>query len=241
MNKLTLQGVQDFALTTDALAFMQSAFESFEQLGFMGGDNIIVSGCVVTGSSVSSGWMFLKGKLMPFSGGSIQTNVRIVEVVQNITVDIASREQRTYHAEFGTSADPDKNTLWADIKRFTKLIDVYSKVEVNNLFNVTDLTITDFTGFHKIQNNGSSIIQFFKMGKVVVVTGALWFAPAIGSDFYEIPATIGNPKKLTHFTLTASSTPYNVLCYALSSGVLTIATAFELGVRHQFNFSYMIE
>ncbi len=117
MNKITLQGVKDFALTTDALAFMQSAFESFEQLGFMGGDNIIVSGCVVTGSSVSSGWMFLKGKLMPFSGGSIQTNVRIVETVQNVTVDIASREQRTFHAEFGTSADPDKNVAWADIRK----------------------------------------------------------------------------------------------------------------------------
>jgi len=140
MNKLTLQGVQNFALTTDALAFMQSAFESFEQLGFMGGDNIIVSGCIVTGSSVSSGWMFLKGKLLPFSGGSIQTNVRIVETVQNVTVDIASREQRTYHAEFGTSVDPDKNVAWTSIVVPYSLKSIKSMID--SQFGVTTVQLT---------------------------------------------------------------------------------------------------
>lgn len=129
MNKLTLQGVQDFALTTDALAFMQSAFESFEQFGNLGGENIIVSGCVVTGSSVSSGWMFLKGKLMPFVGGSIQTNVRIVETVQTVTVDVASRQQTTCSAEFGTSSDPEKNVAWSSIVSLYTLKSIKSLID----------------------------------------------------------------------------------------------------------------
>jgi len=117
MNKLTLSGATNFALTTDALAFMQSSYEALEKLGALGGDNYIVSGCEVSGSSVTSGWIFLKGKLMPFTGGTIKTNVKIIKTINTINVDIASREQTTYHAEFGTSADPDDNVAWADIKR----------------------------------------------------------------------------------------------------------------------------
>jgi hypothetical protein len=115
MNKLTLSGATNFALTTDALAFMQSSYEALEKLGALGGDNYIVSGCEVSGSSVTSGWIFLKGKLMPFTGGTIQTNVRIIKTINTINVDIASREQTTYHAEFGTSANPEDNVPWATL------------------------------------------------------------------------------------------------------------------------------
>jgi hypothetical protein len=122
MNKLTLSGVQDFALTTDALAFMQSAYETFEQLAKLGGDNYIVSGCTVTGSSVSSGYMVLKGKLVYFTGGTIQPNVRIVETVSTVTVDVASRDQTTYYAEFGTSADTTKNVAWEEIESYPAFV-----------------------------------------------------------------------------------------------------------------------
>lgn len=118
MNKLTLSGATDFALTTDALAFMQEAYASLERLAGLGGDNYILSGCVVTGTSVSSGWMVLKGQLIYFTGGTIQTNVRIVETIQSITVDIAAREQKTYHAEFGTSSNPALNVAWTSIGRY---------------------------------------------------------------------------------------------------------------------------
>ncbi len=115
MNKLVLQNKRDFALTTDALAFMQDAYEAFEKFGYLGGDNYIVSGCLVTGSSVAAGYMFLKGKLMPFVGGTITTNVQIIPTTSTITVDNGTRDQTSYRAEFGTSATPENNILWSDI------------------------------------------------------------------------------------------------------------------------------
>lgn len=135
MNKLTLSGATDFALTTDALAFMQSAYEALEKFGALGGDNYILSGCTVSGSSVTAGWMVLKGKLMPFQGGTIQTNVRIVTTTQSISVDVASREQTTYYAEFGTSANAEDNVAWADIKRPNTTI--YLSDQISTLLSST--------------------------------------------------------------------------------------------------------
>lgn len=135
MDKINLSGQTDFALTTDALAFMQSAYEALEKLGALGGDNYIVSGCSVSGSTATSGWMVLKGKLMPFQGGSIQTNVRIIEETNTVDVDVASRQQTTYRAEFGTSSDSSKNVAWDDIKRPPKIVDIFSKTESDSRFN----------------------------------------------------------------------------------------------------------
>ena len=114
MNKLVLPA-SDFALTTDALAFMQTAYEMLEKIAALGGDNYILSGCEVTGSSVSAGYMVLDGKVMPFNAGTIQTNVRIISTYTLITVDTATRGQWVYHAEFGTSANPAENVLWTEL------------------------------------------------------------------------------------------------------------------------------
>lgn len=238
MNKLTLSGATNFALTTDALAFMQSAYEALEKLGALGGDNYIVSGCEVSGSSVTSGWIFLKGKLMPFTGGTIQTNVRIIKTVSAVNVDIANREQATYHAEFGTSADPDDNVAWADIKRFPPLTNVYSKDEINSFVNnVTQLTVTDFTGDDI--SNGSSVITFVKYNRLVLVSGALWFNTGAGGTIYQIPTEIGHPFSLVHFSL-FDSDGNNTLAYCKSDGTIELATGITTyNTRHHFNFSYI--
>ncbi len=239
MDKLTLQGATDFALTTDALAFMQSAYEALEKLGALGGDNYIVSGCEVSGSSVTSGWIFLKGKLMPFTGGTIQTYVRIIKTISAVNVDIASREQTTYHAEFGTSANPDDNVAWADIKRPAKLVDVYSRPEVNALFNIMKVNVTDFSSNSDIDNNGSSEITFLKSGKTVIVTGALWFKSGAGGDIFTIPSEIGHPVSLVHFSI-FDSDGNNTLAYCKTDGNISLATGITTYVtRHHFNFSYM--
>lgn len=140
MDKVTLQDRRDFPLTTNSLAFMQAAYAALEKLGYIGGDNYIVTGCVVTGSSAAPGYMFLKGILMPFLGGTITTNVKIVKVVTTINVDAGVREQTSYRAEFGTSANPDDNVAWADIVRTDTIISLMSQMTAlnNRLTNAED-------------------------------------------------------------------------------------------------------
>lgn len=122
MKKINLD-VRDFALTTNALKFMQEAYGDLEKLVGALGDNYIVSGCVVTGASVSAGWMVLRGRIMPFVGGAIGSNVRIKTTTVTITVGAGSREETSYYAEFDTySGDSNANITWSLIAKPTSNI-----------------------------------------------------------------------------------------------------------------------
>lgn len=112
MNSVALTGKRKFPLTTDALAFMQAAWSMLENFSKLGGDNYILSGCTVTGSSASSGMVVIGGRLMSFAGGSIQSNVKVVTTQTAVTVGAGTREQTTYAAEFGTSTNAEENVSW---------------------------------------------------------------------------------------------------------------------------------
>ncbi len=156
MNKLTLDNVTDFALTTDSFAFMQSASALFDKLTAIGGDNYIVSGCAVTGSSAASGYMVLNGILMPFSGGTITTNVRIVTTTETVTVDVGSYEKTSYHAEFGTSTDASENVAWADIVNINNIIELMAAISAldNRLLDAEDDILVNA---QDIQSNADNI------------------------------------------------------------------------------------
>src|SRR5574343_695306 len=115
MNYTDLTG-RNFALTTNALKFMQDAYTDFENIVGVLGDNYIVTGCAVTGTSVSDGYMVLKGKLMPFVGGTVGTNVRIKQTVNSVTVGSGVRTETIYYAEFDTySGNSQTNVSWSAI------------------------------------------------------------------------------------------------------------------------------
>lgn len=113
MNTINLLNKRDFPLTTNVLKFMQTAYSNLEKFaaGFAG-DNFILSGCVVTGSAVSSGWVVINGRLMPFSSGSVQTYVKVVTTQTIVTVDTGTRTETTYNAEFGTGTS---QIAWATL------------------------------------------------------------------------------------------------------------------------------
>lgn len=131
MNTVALTGQRNFPITTDALAFMQSAYGMLENFSKLAGDNYILSGCTVTGASVSSGMVVIGGRLMPFAGGSIQENVKVVTTVTPITVGAGSREQTTFSAEFGTSTNPAENIGWGtlDTNRIYNLLGVKQAID----------------------------------------------------------------------------------------------------------------
>lgn len=156
MDKITLQDRRDFPLTTNSLAFMQAAYAALEKLGYIGGDNYIVSGCTVTGSSAAPGYVFLKGILMPFIGGSITTTVQIVKVTSQINVDAGVREQTSYRAEFGVSSDPANNVAWADIVRTDTIISLMSQMSALNN-RLTDTESDILVNAQDIQGNTDEI------------------------------------------------------------------------------------
>jgi len=124
MDKLRLPD-SDFALTTDALDFMQKAYNYLENISLMGGQNYMLSGGEESNGVAADGIVVLNGEVMPFKGGSVQTNIRVVTVTSDVNVGVAQRQQITKYAEFGTSTNPDDNFVWADLQKTPKVADSF--------------------------------------------------------------------------------------------------------------------
>uniref|UniRef100_UPI0039A5EF73 hypothetical protein n=1 Tax=Ornithobacterium rhinotracheale TaxID=28251 RepID=UPI0039A5EF73 len=116
MNKLKLDNTGGFPLDTNVLDFMQNSYTLFNHLGHLAGDLAIISGCKVTGSSVSDGVVFIGGELLPFKGGSAFTSVIIKEEKRALPFeDGESKEvEITRYATFGAGTTAYN---WADFKR----------------------------------------------------------------------------------------------------------------------------
>lgn len=79
MNKQNFNQSGGFPIKTQTLDEMQKAYNLFNEFGAIAGNFAIVSGCVVTGSVVSAGAVFIDGELLEFRGGQIGITVIIVE------------------------------------------------------------------------------------------------------------------------------------------------------------------
>jgi len=122
MDKLRLPD-SDFALTTDALAFMQGAYKYLENIALMGGTDYMLTGGEESNGTAAPGIVVLNGEVMPFKGGTVQQNIRVVTVTDDITVGVGQRQQVTKYAEFGTSTDPADNYVWADLQKTPRVAD----------------------------------------------------------------------------------------------------------------------
>lgn len=82
MNKADIQQTGGFPMETDTLDFLQTAYELFNQFGYIAGNSVILSGCVEAGGNVSNGVVFFNGEILPFEGGTVGTFVRVVETTE---------------------------------------------------------------------------------------------------------------------------------------------------------------
>lgn len=127
MDKFTLPA-SDFALTTDALATMQSAYEYLQNIAYIAGSSVMIYGGTVSNGVAASGIIYLGGKLMPFTGGTVTTNVRVIETTTTTSVGTGSRTKTTYYAEFGTSTDDAKNYAWEDITTIDNIVTLMNRL-----------------------------------------------------------------------------------------------------------------
>lgn len=70
-------------LTNDLMAEIMNAISIYNVLGSLAGNLTIIQGCVVTGSTVSSGVVYINGDLLPFEGGYVSDTV-IVEETETV-------------------------------------------------------------------------------------------------------------------------------------------------------------
>ncbi len=123
MNKLEVNQVGGFPLTTRILDEIQKAHAVFNAFGGLAGNLTILDGCVTAGSTVGNGFVYINGEVFEFRGGSAQTKVIIKEDVENLAFQNGNSNPviKTRYVTFGTGVGAFN---WVDFKKpvETKLI-----------------------------------------------------------------------------------------------------------------------
>jgi hypothetical protein len=123
MNVVRYKQTGGFPLDTNNLDFLQSSFHILNTLGNLAGDMVIISGCEITGNTVSNGVVYVNKEVLEFRGGSLSANVFIKEEAVSGTFEDGSFKpiEITRYVTFGSST-PDKTFKWEDFKRVDNLI-----------------------------------------------------------------------------------------------------------------------
>lgn len=128
MDKIKFNQTGGFPLDTDILGAMQTAYSIFNHLGSLAGDKAIISGCQLTGNSVSDGVVFINGEILPFKGGTQGSSIIIKEESESRVFENGATQPVIIkrYASFGTST-PEKTFAWAEFKKFNDLVKVAEK------------------------------------------------------------------------------------------------------------------
>ncbi|SHG98113.1 hypothetical protein SAMN05443549_109105 [Flavobacterium fluvii] len=141
MNRFNFMQSIGFPIECDILDEMQKAYTLFNALGYISGNFSIISGCGLVGTTVADGVVFINGEVLEFIGGTVQTNVIIVEAIEALEFEDLSTHDVVYrrHATFGTATE---QWLWADFKPSFPTKDISEALALK--FDAADLsTITD--------------------------------------------------------------------------------------------------
>jgi hypothetical protein len=115
MNKQNFNLTNGYPLNQASLDRMQTAYDIFNSLGWILGDKSIITGCVLTGSNVSNGVVFVNGEVFEFRGGAVQTEVVIKEDTTNLVYKNSNAYPavKTRYVTFGSGVG---SMPWEDFK-----------------------------------------------------------------------------------------------------------------------------
>jgi microcystin-dependent protein len=85
MNKINFTAKDNFPLSSDTMEMMQQMIGLSANMALLGGTNYILSGCVASGTNVSSGIIVINGELVPFEGGAKKAKITIQQTSKTLT------------------------------------------------------------------------------------------------------------------------------------------------------------
>lgn len=123
MNYINFNQSVGFPLETEILAEMQKAYKLLNALGAIVGNNTIIKGCELVGTNVADGVVYIDGEILEFKGGTVDTNIIIVEAKTALEFeDTITRDViYTRYATFGAATT---QWAWAGFKRGFPTVDI---------------------------------------------------------------------------------------------------------------------
>lgn len=99
--------------------FIQSCINTAASTATLAGPTAILSGCVIAGGTAGNGVVVINGEILPFTGGVIQTKVKIVEVATSVVFQDGAPRVVKYERAASFGDDGVTTLLWANFKRNT--------------------------------------------------------------------------------------------------------------------------
>ena len=124
--------------TQNIAALMQETYtEIFKAIGTAFGNKVILTGCVVSGGTVSNGWILFNGEPIEFVGGTANTMVSITETGTSVIFKngIANTVKFTKTATCGVTG----------AFAFTDLKSIRTIVALNDFVTTLDSNLTELT------------------------------------------------------------------------------------------------
>jgi hypothetical protein len=131
MKTIDFSVLDGFPASATMLQFQQEQLQQVEALALLGGNLFILQGCEVNAGIVSNGWVCIEGKVYPFAGGTVGTQVIITEEVtnKNFFGGASNPYYRVPTARFGTNGNPAAQWPWANFKRNNPANGVLARLE----------------------------------------------------------------------------------------------------------------
>lgn len=118
MNKTNFNQTGGFALKTERLQELQTAYQIFNAFGALAGDLTIISGCETIGSTVKNGFVYIEGEILEFREASVAVDSTVIIIQESISRAFENGTVKPVHfiryATFGTS---EVSWPWGDFKK----------------------------------------------------------------------------------------------------------------------------
>lgn len=245
-----------FPLTQDTLDFMQNGFnDTFQGIGSLM-ENGVISGAVVTGGSISSGWVVYQNEILPFVGGAYQSTCLVKETNTPLVFEDGNSKNvlKTRWIECGVGVGQFATTILTDVRfdladmksRITNLKSLLSDLTdyINNDLaplvdtlqnNLTDHILVGTHDYSKITDNpmvkrSTSVLSNCFPG---ATSHVIALGTTLSSANYDVLGSIyGSTSVNIRFEITAKTTTNFTVSVYNSSGFG--------GATYSPNFDYIV-
>lgn len=130
MNVTNFNQTGGFPLKTERLQELQTAYSIFNSLGALAGNLTIISGCVLAGTTIGDGFVYIEGELLEFRAGAVTPSSTVIIIEEAVNREFENAEIKTVYtiryATFGTAAT---SWPWADFKRVDPVIQLMARLD----------------------------------------------------------------------------------------------------------------
>jgi len=235
-HKIDFTQLGGFPLTQNTMAFIQESYNNvLEAVSFIAGQYIILSGLTQTSPNVySDGWVTYNGEIIPFDGGTGQSNVSIVETAQTNTFRNGNVFPVLFNKKviFNASGSiPFSNFSRLSLESLNTLINSVNNV-ANNALSVANNATTVANNALSVANNA-----VLPAGIITMWSGAILNIP---TGWALCDGSPGTPNLSGKFILSYSGGTYGMnTTGGIASNTLGITNI--PAHSHNYSDSYYIE